>query len=155
METTDLTTIILQNIRDDIAKLDAKFESKYDKLDSKYDKLDSRFDKLEGRFDKLEGRFDKLTDRVNDMDTVLAAVHRNQQNLVTRNEFSSAVLVLHDRMDRMQAQLIESDLRSTTAHQETQATLNQIMVYLGGHGSLAARVDRCEQDIADIKERVF
>jgi len=155
METTDLTTIILGNIRDDIAKLDAKFESKYDKLESKYDKLESKYDKLDSRFDRLEGRFDKLEGKVDEMDTVLTAVHMNQQNLVTRNELSSAVLVLHDRMDRMQAQLVESDLRSTTAHQETQATLHQIMIYLGGHGSLTARVDRCEQDIADIKERVF
>ncbi|MCD6048297.1 MAG: hypothetical protein K0S08_1944 [Gammaproteobacteria bacterium] len=32
--------------RDDIAKLDAKFEEKINKLDAKLDKLDAKYDKL-------------------------------------------------------------------------------------------------------------
>ena len=124
METTDLTTTILRNIRDDIAKLDAK---------------------LSGRTDKLEARFD----------AELAALRKQVQNCVTRDEFQGAIITLHDRIDRMHARLVENDVRATTAQQELQATLGQILTYLGGHGSLEVRVDRCERDIVDLKERVF
>jgi chromosome segregation ATPase len=159
METTDLTTTILRNIRDDIArletKLNGKIESTFDKLDSRMDRLDSRMDRLDSRMDKLETKVDKLDSRVEALDIEVVALRIGQQHLVTRSELSGAIIVLHERMDRMQAQLIESDLRSRAAHEDTQATLTQIMTYLAGHGPLVARVDRCEQDIADIKQRVF
>ena len=117
METTDLTITILQNIRNDLAKLEAKLDAK--------------------------------------LDSELAAVRREMQNFVTRDEFRETIRILDERIDRMHARLVESDVRAMTAHQELQGTLTQIMSYLGGHGSLEARVDRCEQDIIDLKERVF
>jgi chromosome segregation ATPase len=117
METTDLTTAILRNIRDDIAKLEAKLDSK--------------------------------------LNSEIAAVRRDLQNCVTRDEFRTAMSLLDDRVDRIHARLIENDLRATTAQQELQATLNQMMTYFGAQGSLEVRVDRCERDIVDLKERVF
>jgi chromosome segregation ATPase len=117
METTDLTTTILRNIRDDIEKLDARLNAK--------------------------------------IDSEIAAVRRDLQNCVTRDEFRTTMSLLDERIDRIHARLIENDLRSTTAHQELQATLNQMMTYFGAHGSLEVRVDRCERDIVDLKERVF
>jgi chromosome segregation ATPase len=138
METTGLTTTLLQNIRNDLATLEAK--------------LDGRIDKLDGRIDKLDGRIDKLEAK---LDSDLAAVRRDLQNFVTRDEFRETTRLLDQRIDRMHAQLVENDVRMTIAHQETQATLAQIMTYLGGHGSLEARVDRCERDIIDLKERVL
>jgi chromosome segregation ATPase len=113
METTDLTAAILRNVRDDIAKLDAKLDSE------------------------------------------IAAVRRDLQNCVTRDEFRTAMSLLDDRVDRIHARLIENDLRATTAQQELQATLNQMMTYFGAQGSLEVRVDCCERDIVDLKERVF
>ena len=117
METTDLTTTILQNIRDDIARLD-------DKLDAK-------------------------------IDSEITTVRRELQNVVTRHEFCTTMSLLDERIDRMHARLIENDLRATTTAQELQATLNQMMTYFGAQASLEARVDRCERDIVDLKERVF
>lgn len=117
MQTMDLTTTILRNIRDDIAKLDTKLNAK--------------------------------------IDTEIAAVHRDLQNCVTRDEFRGAMRLLDDRIDRVHTRLIENDLRATTAQQELQATLNQMMTYFGAQGSLEVRVDRCERDIIDIKERVL
>ena len=63
--------------------------------------------------------------------------------------------LLDDRIDRMHGRMIEHDLRATTAHQELQATLNQMMTYFDAQGSLVVRVDRCERDIVDLKERIF
>ena len=139
METTDLTTKILQNIRDDITKLETKLDARIDKLEAK---LDGKIDKLET---KLDGK----------LDSEIAAVRRDMQKLVTRDEFRETIRVLDERIDRMHARLIENDVRATAAHEDLQATLGQIMTYLGGHGSLEARVDRCERDIVDLKERVF
>jgi len=124
METTDLTTKILQNIRDDITKLEGKIDT------------------LEA---KLEGK----------IDSEIAAVRRDMQKLVTRDEFRETIRVLDERIDRMHTRLVENDVRATAAHQDLQATLGQIMTYLSGHGSLEARVDRCERDIIDLKERVL
>jgi low affinity Fe/Cu permease len=128
METTDLTITILQNIRADITKLEARLDARIDRLDA-----------------KLDGKIDRE----------IAAVRRDMQNLVTRDEFREAFRILEERIDRLHARMIESEVRATTAHQELQATLGQIMTYLGGHGSLEARVDRCEHDIIDLKERVL
>ena len=139
METTDLTTKILQNIRDDITKLETKLDARIDKLEAK---LDGKIDKLET---KLDGK----------LDSEIAAVRRDMQKLVTRDEFRETIRVLDERIDRMHARLVENDVRATAAHEDLQATLGQIMTYLGGHGSLEARVDRCERDIVDLKERVF
>jgi chromosome segregation ATPase len=128
METTDLTTKILQNIRDDIARLEAT---------------------VDGKIDRLEARLDAK------IDSEIAAVRRDMQKLVTRDEFRETIRFLDERIDRMHARLVENDVRATAAHQDLQATLGQIMTYLGGHGSLEARVDRCERDIVDLKERVL
>lgn len=124
METTDLATTILRNIRSDIAKLDAKIDGIGAKLDAK-------------------------------IDVEIAAVRNDLQNCVTRDEFRATMSLLDGRIDRMHARLVENDLRATTAHQELQATLNQMMTYFGAQGSLEVRVDRCERDIVDLKERVF
>lgn len=132
METTDLTTKILQNIRDDITRLEAKIDGK----------IDSKIDRLEAKLDAK-------------IDSEIAAVRRDMQKLVTRDEFRETIRVLDERIDRMYARLVENDVRATAAHQDLQATLGQIMIYLGGHGSLEARVDRCERDIVDLKERVL
>jgi len=153
METTDLTTKILQNIRDDITELEAKLDGKIDELEAKLDgKIDKLEAKLGGRIDKLDGRIDKLEAK---LDSEIAAVRGDMQKLATRDEFRATIRVLDERIDRMHARLIENDVRATTAHEEVQAILAQIMIYLGGHGSLEARVDRCERDIIDLKERVL
>jgi chromosome segregation ATPase len=146
METTDLTTKILQNIRDDITKLEAKLDGKIDKLEAK---LDGKIDKFEA---KLDSEIDKFEAK---LDSEIAAVRKDMQKLVTRDEFRETIRVLDERIDRMHARLVENDVRATAAHQDLQATLGQIMTYLGGHGSLEARVDRCERDIIDLKERVL
>ncbi|MBX9865761.1 MAG: hypothetical protein K2Y14_02520 [Burkholderiales bacterium] len=44
--------------REDIARLDAKIDSKFTELDSKISNLDSKF---EAKFDKLDAKIDKLT----------------------------------------------------------------------------------------------
>jgi len=153
METTDLTTKILQNIRDDITRLEAKLDAKIDKLEAKLDgKIDKLEAKLDGKIDKLDGRIDKLDAKI---DSEIAAVRRDMQKLVTRDEFRETIRVLDERLDRMHARLVENDVRATAAHQDLQATLGQIMTYMCGHGSLEARVDRCERDIVDLKERVL
>ncbi|MDC9727894.1 MAG: hypothetical protein PSN04_01010 [Methyloprofundus sp.] len=79
-----------EDVKDDIGKLDRKFdelytkvdkvESKLDakidqlesKLDAKFDQLESRlnakFDKVDGRIDKIDGRIDKIDGRIDKID---------------------------------------------------------------------------------------
>lgn len=44
--------------REDIARLEAKIDSKFTELDSKISNLDSKF---EAKFDKLDAKIDKIT----------------------------------------------------------------------------------------------
>jgi len=179
MDIPDLTLAILRGIRDDIGKLQTRFdgfESKFGKLESRFDKLESRFDKLDAKFDRLEAkvdkhdaRFDRLEAKVdrhdarfdehdarfdavdNSLETLGAAVQR----CVTREEFAMTMRLVDERHERMYALIVDNNARTTAAHLELQDTVHQIMQSLGQHGSLAARVDRCEQDIIDIKDRLF
>jgi chromosome segregation ATPase len=89
------------------------------------------------------------------IDSEIASVRKDLQSCVTRDEFRVTMSLLDGRIDRMHARMVENDLRATTAHQELQATLNQMMAYFGAQGSLEVRIDRCERDIVDLKERVF
>jgi len=85
METTDLTTKILQNIREDITELEAKLDGKIDELEAKLDgKIDKLEAKLGGRIDKLDGRIDKLEAK---LDSEIAAVRGDMQKLATGDEF--------------------------------------------------------------------
>lgn len=124
METTDLTTVILRNIRADIATLDAKLNAK--------------------------------------LDTELHAVREALDKRVTREEFRDAIAglggrisELSERVDRTHTRLVENDLRAITAHHELQITLSRLTDFLDAHGDLAHRTERCEQDIADLKQRVL
>lgn len=128
MDTTDLTTIILRDIRDDIAKLDAKLNAR---LDTELAKLDAKFD------------------------AKLDAVHEELEKRVTRDEFRGAMSVLGERMDRIHTRLVENDVRAITAHHELQVTLSRLTEYLDAHGGLEIRVGQCEQDITDLKSRVL
>jgi chromosome segregation ATPase len=121
METNDLTLAILQNIRDDIARLDSKFETRFDKVDA-------RLDKVEARLDGHDQKFIEVIAVIGHMDR---------------------------RIDRLHDRIVENDLRWTTNQHELQRTLEQIMVHLGAQTRLEERVERCERDIVDLKDRVF
>ena len=137
METTDLTLTILQHIRADIAKLGGRFGS-----------LEGRFGTLEGRFDSLEGRFGTLEAEV-------AAMRKDVKSCLTRDEFRGAMIVTNTRFESLETRITEIDVRNRNSNQQLQDTLHQLMSNLGQHGSLAARIDVCERDIIDIKERAF
>jgi peptidoglycan hydrolase CwlO-like protein len=136
-----------------------RLDNRMDKLDSKLDKLESRIDKHDDRFDKLDDRFDQLGGKFDRLETELRievrVVREDLQQRIGRGELDMAIRAVHERMDRIYGQLVESDLRATAAHEELQATVHQIMSSLGTYGSLETRVDRCERDIVDLKERVF
>ena len=134
MDTTDLTLTILRNIREDIAR------------------LSTRFDGLEPRFSRLETRFNEHDAR-NEVE--FAALRKALDNYVTQPQFATAMRLSEERFERMHAQMADSNARVFASMQELQDTVHLIMQSLGQHGSLAARVDRCEQDIIDLKDRVF
>jgi len=124
METTDLTTVTLRNIRADIATLDATLNAT--------------------------------------LDAALHAVREDLDNRVTRGEFRDAIAglggrisELSERMDRTHTRLVENDVRAISAHHELQLTLSRLTDFLDAHGDLAPRIDRCEQDISDLKQRVL
>lgn len=162
MDTTDLTLTILRNIREDIARVSARFdglENRSDGLEGRFDRLEARFDGLETRFDGLETRFNRLETRFNEHDArneaQFAALRKTLDNHVTQPQFATAMRLSEERFERMYAQMAESNARVQASQQELQDTVHLILQSLGQHGSLAARVERCEQDIVDLKDRVF
>jgi len=197
METTDLTTSILRSIRDDIARLETRFDARFDKIeirldnhDKRFDKVDAklvehdakfleyddRFDKVEHGFEKLEvtsdryerwfyrldatnnkhaRRFDKLDAKVDKLGIELGMVRDDLMKRVGRDELMEALRLADERHERLHRQVVEQGMRLTAQYEELHATMNQMMTYFGAQGSLEVRVDRCERDIVDLKERVF
>ncbi len=54
--------------REDIAKLDTKFNEKFDKIDEKFNKIDERFNKIDEKFDKIDEKFDKIDEKFDKSD---------------------------------------------------------------------------------------
>jgi hypothetical protein len=162
MDTTDLTLTILRNIREDIAKLSTRFdglENRFDGLEVRFERLEGRFDGLENRFDGLETRFGRLETRFTEHDArnevEFVGLRKTLDNYVMQPQFATAMRLSEERFERMHAQMADSNARVFASLQELQDTVHLIMQSLGQHGSLAARVERCEQDIIDLKDRVF
>jgi chromosome segregation ATPase len=148
MDSTDLTLSILQNIRADIAALGGRF-----------DHLEGRFDDLEGRFGNLEGRFGNLEGRFGSLEGEVAAIRKDMQAHLTRDEFRGALMAMNiaanERFDRGDRRANEIDARTAASSQELRDTIGQLMAQIGQHGSLAARITLCERDIVDLKKHVL
>ena len=73
-------------------KLDAKFESRFDKVDARFEKMDakfeSRFDKVDARFEKMDAKFDGMS---SDLVDVKVSVARIEGYLQARDGFAPAV----------------------------------------------------------------
>jgi hypothetical protein len=61
---------------------------------------------------------------------------------------------LSDRMDHMSDRIVESELRTATAILDLRGTVVDLTTLLRSQFDLRPRVDRCEKDISDIKERL-
>jgi hypothetical protein len=146
METTDITTAILRSIRDDIAKLDAKFDAKIDGLDAKFDaKIDGLDAKLSAKIDGLDAKIDRE----------IRLVREDMRHLVTRDEFHGTMRLFDERLDRVYACVVDLDARTAANHRELQSEIRRIHGVMDGHGVLAERIERCELDIVDLKHRVL
>jgi chromosome segregation ATPase len=129
METNDLTLTILQNIRGDIQNVRGDIQDvrgDVAKLDARVDRLEDRFDRLDDKVDELGVKLNGLDFRIGAVETKLVQAGMTLQTVVTHGELGGAVLVLHQRIDVVQGQLLESNVRTNTAHERLQATLDQI-----------------------------
>ena len=163
MDTIDITTTVLRHLRDDIAKLDNKvsvldnkvgvLDSKVGVLDSKVSVLDSKVSVLETRVTAHDARFDQIDARFAQVDARLDRIEILSFEM--RGEMRGGFQRLDDRIDRLHSHLAETTARLTAQHEDLQASLHQMMAFMGQHGSLASRIDACERDILDLKERAF
>jgi predicted nucleic acid-binding Zn-ribbon protein len=122
---TDITIKILQNLQGDVAGL----KSDVTELKSELAGVKSDVARLET---KLETQI---------------------QNV--RVEVRTTGALLDERMDRLHARLVENDVRATTAHHETQRSLGRLMDFIDAQSGLEDRIERCELDISDLKQRAF
>lgn len=92
-------------------------------------RLDQHIESTDRRFDAVDRRFDSIEQH-------LERLERGQANLVTKDE------------------LLASELRTATRHTELTASNRNLHDFLEKNQRLRDRVERCEQDIADLKGRV-
>jgi chromosome segregation ATPase len=138
----DLTTALLRNLRDDTARLDARVTAH----DARFDRVDTRFDRVDARLDKVETRLDRVETRLDGLDTRVAELTGEMRGGFDR---------LDGRIDRLHTYMVETTTRLDGRLEDLQATMHQMMNFMGQHGALASRVDACERDIVDLKERVL
>jgi predicted nucleic acid-binding Zn-ribbon protein len=64
----------------------------------------------------------------------------------------------NDRLDALREELsrriVESEVRTSTALTDLAGTVGELTAHLKGQHDLEPRVERCEQDIAEIKARL-
>jgi len=91
--------------------------------------------------DQIQGTNERL-DRTNErVDTL-------------RNELSWRLDATNDRIDVTNQRLVESEIRVSTAITELSGNVRDMTLALRTSHDLRPRLDRCEQDIADLKRRV-
>ena len=82
-------------------------------------------------------------------------VRRTNEQLVATNERIDAT---NERLDAMHAglsqRIVESELRTATAITELAATVRDMTSVLRAQNDLRPRLERCEQDIAELKGRL-
>lgn len=168
METTDLVPSILKtiredlknarddikNARDDIARLDTKLTTRIDHVAAKLEAVDARLTaKIEVVDVRLTAQIDTFQLKLDDTARQLNARIDGESERHTR--LAGKVELLAQRMDRFHDRLVENEIRMNTRFDEVQYTLERIAVAMGGHNQLELRIERCEHDIVDLKERVF
>jgi len=103
-----------------------KIDERFDRVDERFDKIDERFDGIDRRLDRMDERFDRVDERFNGIEAKL-------ENLEETKADKSDVNILINSIDRL-AKSIE------TYHHE--------------HVALCAKVDRMEEWINQIAEKV-
>ena len=67
---------------------------------------------------------------------------------------SDRIDAMSDRMETMSDRIVESEMRTATAILDLRGTVVDLTVLLRSQHDLRPRVDRCEKDIEDIKQRL-
>jgi len=65
-------------LREDMRRLDEKFERKFDEMDSKFER---KFDEVYERFEKIDERFEKIDDRFEKIDKKFEDMHKEFNRL--------------------------------------------------------------------------
>ncbi len=75
-----------------------------------------------------------------------------------RLRLRSGVDATNDRLDTLREELsrriVESEVRTATALTDLAGTVREMTAHLKGQHDLKPRVERCEQDIAELKARL-
>lgn len=71
-----------------------------------------------------------------------------------RDEVRQTRTDLSERIDGLSRRVVESEIRTATAITDLAGAVNQMTGVLRASHDLRPRVERCEQDIAELKKRV-
>ncbi|MBC7976529.1 MAG: hypothetical protein H7138_16270 [Myxococcales bacterium] len=104
MDITDLTPILLQNLREDIVKLETRLDLKIDQLEAKLDSKIARMvtrEQLDGSVSALVAQIDRMYARVIENDLRWTTAHHELQASMDRiATFLDDHGVLAQRVDR-------------------------------------------------------
>jgi methyl-accepting chemotaxis protein len=109
LEPTDLTIVVLKEIRDEVRA------------------LGTRIDSTNERIDGTNARVDGMNERINGT---------------------------NERLEELSRRVVESEIRTSTAIADLAGTVRDMTSVLRAANDLRPRVERCEQDIAEMKRRV-
>ena len=72
----------------------------------------------------------------------------------TRTDLSSRIDATNERIDGLSRRVVESEVRTATAIADLAGAVSEMTGVLRASHDLRPRVERCEQDIAELKKRV-
>ena len=72
----------------------------------------------------------------------------------TRTELKGEIAKTNERLDRVERRQVEGEMRLATELVAVRGTLQDVHTLLKDRFDLRDRVDKCERDIAEIKQRL-
>lgn len=72
----------------------------------------------------------------------------------TRTELKGELVETNTRLDHLSRRVVEGELRTATAITDLHGTLREVVDLFRAEHPLAPRVERCEKDISELKQRL-
>jgi methyl-accepting chemotaxis protein len=131
MESSDVTLEVLKSIRDEIKDTKTVLSQRLDQTNARLDQTNARLDQTNARLGRMSARLEQTNERL------------DQTNVN-----------LHDLREELSTRIVHSEIRVATAITDLAGTVSEMTSAFRASGEVRPRLERCEQDIRELRERL-
>jgi predicted nuclease with TOPRIM domain len=148
--------LVRQELKADITTLRLEVKAGFQGVDSRFIDQEARFTSIDARFTDMEAKFTSIDSRFTDMEARFTAIDSRFTEMEARfTSIESRFTGIEGQLTGLSARFerIESILWGMKAMMEEQNT--KILFALDGYNFLSAKVDRVENRIVKVEQKVF